>query len=192
MKRIVVYSLLTSCILILGYSQNNKIKTKKIWDNAPHNAFTDLIRYKNYLYCSFREGTSHVNVNGDEKGEVRILRSRNGNKWQSVVLLNNKKYDLRDPKLSVAPDGKLMVIMGGSEYNNKKKLSGLSHVSFSGDGLTFIDPIPVIIDAKIKSQHDWIWRVTWYDNIGYAVVYQTAQADEWNVRLPKNRRRTNI
>ena len=36
------------------------IETRKIWDKANHNAFTDLEYFKDHWYCAFREGNSHA------------------------------------------------------------------------------------------------------------------------------------
>ena len=52
----------------LGADENHGIKIveiRKIWDAAPHNAFTDLERFKGEWYCAFREGRSlvlHVSI----------------------------------------------------------------------------------------------------------------------------------
>ena len=40
------------------------VSVKKIWDRAPHNAFTDLIRFQQKWFCAFREAESHVRGNG--------------------------------------------------------------------------------------------------------------------------------
>ena len=164
------------------YSQ--KIEAYKIWDRAQHNAFTDLIRYKSNFYCTFREGASHVPKDSTGNGKIRILRSHDGNKWESVVLLTSKTYDLRDSKLSISPGGKLMVLMGGSRYVNGNLLDMMPHVSFSDNGSEFSVPVPVSIDSSIRSSFDWIWRVTWKGNTGYGVVYQSRTPDNNNkVRL---------
>ncbi len=99
-------------------------------------------------------------------------------KWEDIALLSNSKYDLRDPKISITPEGKLMILMGGSHYVNGKLIGMLSHVSFSEDGNSFHYPLPVSIDPAIKTSFDWIWRITWDGETGYAVVYQS--------RLPGN------
>ena len=52
----------------------------KIWDKAPHNAFTDMVRFQNRWYVAFREAKSH-GVAGD--GDVRVIRSPDGKRWQS-------------------------------------------------------------------------------------------------------------
>ena len=115
--------------LLLSASDPQKQVTK-IWDDAPHNAFTDLIRYENKFYCTFREGTGHVPGETGEDGKIRILISEDGEEWESLALLAKRDYDLRDSKLSVTPDGRLMVLMGGSNYDGRKLINRLNHVSF--------------------------------------------------------------
>ena len=55
------------------------VEVKKIWDRAPHNAFTDLIRFQDRWFCVFREGKNHVSPDG----ALRVLTSPDGVKWES-------------------------------------------------------------------------------------------------------------
>src|SRR5688572_25301459 len=57
------------------------IEVRKIWDEGRHNAFTDLVRWKDRWWCTFREGEDHV---GGE-GAIRILTSTDGGKWESAA-----------------------------------------------------------------------------------------------------------
>ena len=82
----------------------------RIWDAGAHNAFTDLIRWRDRWYCTFREGDEHVG--GD--GRIRVLVSTDGQAWTSAALVGEPGIDLRDPKLSTTPDGRLMIVAGGS------------------------------------------------------------------------------
>src|SRR4051794_13860191 len=70
------------------------VSVKKIWDQGKHNAFTDLVRWHNKWYCTFRESDAHVG--GD--GQIRVLESDEGDKWQSAALIRETGIDLRDPK----------------------------------------------------------------------------------------------
>ena len=163
------YYLITSC---QGEPKKtvSDIKIKKIWDSAEHNAFTDLIKFNESYYCSFREGSGHV---PGTDGVVRILKSSDSENWESVALLAKEGIDLRDPKLSITPDGKIMVIIGGSIYKDGKLLGREPQVSFSDkSGMQFSLPEKVTIDREIVTWGDWIWRVTWNDGIGYAIDYQ--------------------
>ena len=75
---------------------------ERIWDRAPHNAFTDLIRWHDRWYCTFREAEAHVG--GD--GRICVLESADGRRWEPVALIAEEGIDLRDPKLpmSTIPD----------------------------------------------------------------------------------------
>lgn len=147
----------------------------KIWDEGNHNAFTDLIRFKGAWYCSFREGLGHVG--GD--GQIRILTSDDGGTWVSAALIGEEGVDLRDPKLSVTPDGRLMVVAGGSYYDGKTLTGRQPRVMFSRDGREWTAP------AKTAGEGDWLWRVTWHEGTAYGVAYRgpVANEDEWPVRL---------
>lgn len=141
---------------------------QKIWDNGSHCAFTSLIRYKGRYYCSFREGATHIfDDKGNAEGKIRILVSKNGKRWEPLPLIGKEGYDLRDPKLSITPDGRLMVIVGGSIYRNRQLVGRIPQVLFSDDGRTFTDPVPVELDAAASSGTDWLWRVTWAGDTGY-------------------------
>jgi hypothetical protein len=75
--------------------------------------------------------------------------------------------DLRDPKLSVTPAGRLMVVCGGSIYHGTKVLKGRRpRVSFSDDGRTWTAP------RTILEEGDWLWRVTWHGDDAYGVSYR--------------------
>jgi hypothetical protein len=144
------------------------VTVRKIWSNEYHNAFTGLLFFKGNFYCSFRQGKHHAS--GD-KGVVRVIKSKDGIKWESVAVLEKEGYDLRDPKLSQTPQGKIMIIMGGSVYKDGKRQSMLSHVSFSDkNGKNFSSPAAIKVEKKNRTENDWMWRVTWHDATGYAVL----------------------
>ena len=40
------------------------LENRKIWDQGAHNAFTDLIHWKDRWWCTFREAEDHVGGDG--------------------------------------------------------------------------------------------------------------------------------
>jgi hypothetical protein len=74
---------------------------QKIWEAAPHNAFTDLIWHEGRFWCVFREGARHVSPDG----ALRVLSSQDGKSWSSAALIKRTDADLRDAKITVAPGG---------------------------------------------------------------------------------------
>ncbi len=151
------------------------VNVARIWDAGAHNAFTDLIRWRNRWYCSFREGDSHVGGNG----RIRVLVSGDGEKWTSAALIGEGGIDLRDPKLSVTPDDRLMIVAGGSVYEGTRYLGRQPRVLFSTDGTTWSAPQRILADG------DWLWRVTWHRGTAYGVTYRSATdaSGEWTATL---------
>ncbi len=152
------------------------ISVDRIWDRAGHNAFTDLVNFNNTFYCVFREGISHTPKNGDHamiNGSIRMIASKDGENWVSVAHIFEKDIDLRDPKLTITPDNRLMILMGGSVYNGKHLESSRGRVCFyypENGALSKIQEIN--IDKKIRTGGDWLWNVTWLNGTAYGVVYQ--------------------
>jgi hypothetical protein len=157
-----VFVLLGTSIAAAQDLKPQLIETNRIWDGAPHNAFTDLVRWNDKFYCAFREGEGHA---GDV-GKLRIIVSTNGKRWKSAGLLSMDEYDLRDAALSVTPDGRLMVLGGAQQVRDGQRLTG-TFVSFSKNGREF-SPSKIVIPLG-----RWLWRLTWHGDTAYGVSYGT-------------------
>jgi len=59
------------------------IEVHKIWDQAPHSAFTDLVRFRDRWFCVFREGKAHVSPDG----VLRVISSADGTQWESEAVI---------------------------------------------------------------------------------------------------------
>ncbi len=144
------------------------VELSRIWDQAPHNAFTDLLRFRDEWICAFREGSGHI---PGTDGTIRILRGAGGERWESAASVAEKGVDLRDPKLSAAPDGRLLLLMGGSTYAGeegpleRRFVKARTRASFSSDGRSWSAPQAVSVEGE------WLWRITWREGIGYGFGY---------------------
>ncbi|MFP6659237.1 MAG: exo-alpha-sialidase [Pirellulales bacterium] len=142
------------------------IEVRKVWDRGTHNAFTDLIRHREVWYLAFREAPYHGVPNvGQPGGKARVLRSKDAKNWQSAGLLDfGENQDVRDPKLSVTPDGRLMVTTAVAPHANKGSRQPIAW--YSRDGRAWGEP------QKIGELNWWLWRVTWGpDGKAYGVGY---------------------
>jgi len=151
------------------------IGVRKIWDAAPHNAFTDLIRFQDQWLCVFREGQDHVSPDG----ALRILRSRDGETWESAALIRSQHSDLRDAKICVTPQGELM-LSGAEALHDRSQHSHQSLAWFSRDGEHWSEAV------KIGDPDYWLWRTTWHDGTAYAIGYGCRE-DNQNIRLYTSR-----
>lgn len=103
-------------------------------------------------------------------------------------MLGEKDVDLREPKLSVMPAGRLMMNGGGSVYLGTKELKGKrSRGLFSADGRNGTVP------QKILNEGDWRWRVTGHEGVAYGAAYRSgrlgsaALGPEWGLTLDRSR-----
>lgn len=143
-------------------SEPRILEVRKIWDQAPHNAFTDLVRFRGRWFCAFREGKGHVSPDG----RMRILTSRNAQEWTSAALVTSDRGDLRDAKLCVTPNGQLM-LSGAAALVPATPHRHQSMAWFSHDGVKWSDAHP------IGDPDFWLWRVTWQGKVAYSTGYST-------------------
>lgn len=150
------------------------VSVRKIWDAAPYNSFTDLIRFKGHWFCAFREGKAHVSPHG----KLRIITSSDGASWTSAALLSSPAGDLRDPKLTVTPRHRLM-LTSALALTQPAAATHQSVAWFSRNSTEWHGPV------KIGDPNFWLWRVVWHKGIAYSVGYHTTGAKF--VRLYRSR-----
>jgi hypothetical protein len=140
------------------------IGLRKIWDQAPHNALTDLARFRNNWFCVFREGTNHISPDGI----IRILVSEDGADWRIAAVLEIPGLDLRDPKITITPSGTLM-LNAAAAYPPQSSQRHQSLVWFSSNGFEWSTP------ANVGDPDCWLWRIRWHKGIAYGIGYKTAE-----------------
>lgn len=161
MKHLLVIVLLAfGAGLVRGEAPVKLVEVRKIWDKAPHNAFTDLVRFQDRWYCVFREGKGHVSPDG----ALRVITSTDGVKWESAALITSPNSDLRDAKITITPAGQLM-LCGAEALHDKSKKTHQSLAWFSKDGRTWSDK------HQIGDPDFWLWRVTWHKDRAYGIGY---------------------
>lgn len=141
------------------------VSCERIWDEAPHNAFTSLVRFEGRWYCVFREGQAHVSPDG----ALRVLVSADGDSWRSAARITHPKADLRDAQICVTPDGRLMLTGAGAWHDKGPGHHHQTFAYFSEDGKTWSD------GAAIGEPDFWLWRVTWREDTAYGVGYATGE-----------------
>ena len=167
------YIFLTAALCILASSagaylnaqdRGNPVKlldVRKIWEKAPHNAFTDLIRFKGEWFCTFREAKNHWSPGAH--GVIRVIASHDGEEWHSAVCMS-MEGDLRDPKLCITPENRLMLLcfrrFNPTAYPDKHEQT---FVYFSSDGRMWSNP------AAVGFPNRWLWRITWHEGRAYGV-----------------------
>ncbi len=96
MKRVSLLLILVAqwglnCCLLVAQDAVPTATATKMWDQAPHNAFTDLVRFNDRWFCVFREGQGHVSPDG----ALRVITSVDGEKWESAALITSTSSTTR-------------------------------------------------------------------------------------------------
>ncbi len=138
------------------------VESKRVWDKAPHNAFTDLLFHKEKWYCVFREGSAHVSPDGS----IRVLTSPDGDQWESLALITHDIEDLRDAKITVTQEGNLMINGAGMQEHKPIRYQSFSWFS-EDDGKTWSKENP------IGDYGFWLWRASWHKGKSYTMGYET-------------------
>ncbi len=158
------------------------ISVKKIWDRGRHNAFTGMTRFGCQWYVAFREAESHgTPAVGKPGGKIRIIRSQDGEDWISVGLLDyGPNQDVRDAKLCITPDGRLMMLAAAAPHTNDMQRQSL--VWFSKDGRQWSKA------HEVGEKDWWLWQVTWHpDGTAYGVGYGDITKHPRTTRLYRSR-----
>ena len=132
-----------------------------IWGRAPHNAYTDLVRFRDRWFCVFREGT----LASSPDGTLRVLTSLDGEAWESVAQVAGPGGDLRDPKLTATPGDRLLLsALASSSGAGRQSLAWVSE-----DGRRWSPP-------QVIGEPGWVLgRVSWHLGRAYSLGFRAAE-----------------
>lgn len=142
-------------------------EVRRIFHNGEHNAFTDLCRFRDQLYLTFRSCPDGHMVH--PTASVIILRSADeGKTWEPVHRFSVKDRDTRDPHFLVFRD-RLFVYTGTwwsgpttipvADYDMNEHLGYAVHTS---DGTTWSEP--ELLEGTFGL---YIWRAATHDGKAY-------------------------
>ena len=139
---------------------------RRVFHNGEHNAFTDLCRFREQLYLTFRSCPDGHMVH--PTASIIILRSDDGVKWEQVHRFRVEQRDTRDPHFLVFK-GKLFVYTG-TWYSGKTTLpredydlnKHLGYAAWSEDGTEWHSPI--MLEGTFGH---YIWRAASFGDKAY-------------------------
>jgi hypothetical protein len=141
-------------------------EVRRAFHNGEHNAFTDLVRFKDKLYLTFRSCPDGHMVH--PTASIVILASTDGQQWEPVHRFGVEKRDTRDPHFLVFRD-KLFVYTGtwycgttspkSADYDLNQHLG---YAAWSADGATWHSPI--LLEGTFGH---YIWRANTFDGKAY-------------------------
>ncbi len=139
---------------------------RRVFHNGEHNAFTDLVRFKDRFYLTFRSCPDGHAVH--PTASVIILASDDAQTWQTVHRFRVEERDTRDPHFLVFR-GKLFVYTG-TWYSGASTIPPaeydlnlhLGYAAWSEDGATWHSP--VMLEGTFGH---YVWRASTFGDKAY-------------------------
>ena len=139
---------------------------RRVFSNGEHNAFTDLVRFRDQFYLTFRTCPDGHMVH--PTSAIVVLTSPDAKEWREVHRFSVKDRDTRDPHFLVFQD-KLFVYTG-TWYSGPTTLarSGydlnkhLGYAAWSADGAQWHSPI--LMEGTFGH---YIWRAATFGGKAY-------------------------
>ena len=139
---------------------------RRVFHNGEHNAFTDLIRFKDKFYLTFRSCPDGHMVH--PTASIIILSSADAKEWKQMHRFRVQKRDTRDPHFLVFKD--TLFVYTGTWYSGETSLKyedydlnkHLGYAAWSQDGAKWRSPI--MLEGTFGH---YIWRANTFDGKAY-------------------------
>ncbi|MGE5294075.1 MAG: hypothetical protein ACM3VT_04550 [Solirubrobacterales bacterium] len=168
--RVVASAMLLLCLTMpVAAEELPRVKVSNVrraFYNGEHNAFTDLVRFKDKFYLTFRSCPDGHMVH--PTASILILSSADAKQWEQVHRFSVKERDTRDPHFLAFKD-RLFIYTGTwycgqtspkpEEYDLNQHLG---YAAWSEDGVQWNSPI--LLEGTFGH---YIWRANAFDGKAY-------------------------
>jgi hypothetical protein len=141
-------------------------EVRQVFDNGEHNAFTDLIHWRNKYWLSFRSCPDGHMVH--PTSSIIVLSSEDTKQWKEEYRFSVPKRDTRDPHFLVFRDQ--LFIYTGTWYSGDTTLARdqydvnkhLGYAAWTADGATWRGP------RQLEGTYGhYIWRAAVHEDKAY-------------------------
>lgn len=139
---------------------------RRVFHNGEHNAFTDLVRFRDQIYLTFRSCPDGHMVH--PTASIIVLRGDDAHQWSEVHRFSVKHRDTRDPHFLVFQDR--LFVYTGTWYSGEQTIpvdeydlnKHLGYAAWSDDGSTWHSPI--MLEGTFGH---YIWRASEFEGKAY-------------------------
>lgn len=147
-------------------------------NDTAHNAFTDLIFFKQQFWCAYRKASSHMLLDG----QIVILTSQDGKHWLEQQTIEWAGGDLRDPKFVVTAEEDLLMLSG-------VRMAAVNCFSYRVSSITWKLNADNCFDILDTQMGTWRWSsellTSHLYSVGYSgvdrqgVLYESINGQAW-------------
>ena len=139
---------------------------RRVFHNGEHNAFTDLVRFRDRFFLTFRSCPDGHMVHST--ASIIVLSSGDAQTWEPVHQFHVAKRDTRDPHFLIFRDR--LFVYTGTWYSGEKTIppseyelnQHLGYAAWSDDGRTWHSP--VMLEGTFGH---YVWRAAAYGDTAF-------------------------
>jgi hypothetical protein len=141
---------------MLQVTASSQIDSWTVMDDGQHNAFTDLVHWREGFWLVFVSSPSHF---ASRRSRIVLLHSPDAHAWKEIAHFDGDGEDIRDPKLAVVNDRLLLLALLNRNFN---PLPYQTVCAASLDGLTWPELLPAVPPGwllghpKPSKKGDWV------------------------------------
>lgn len=130
------------------------IECRKIYGDGKHNAFTNIVKWRDYYYLGFRHASSHISMDGT----LYIFRSADLKKWEKICEISSSGKDLRGAAMLPGEKYLLIYTLARTAPTDTAK----DRITFfcRYDGIKWSGLMPV--EPNLAYGNSRFWKGTWY------------------------------
>ena len=157
-----------------------QMKTQVVTNDGKHNAFTDLLFWRDSFWLIYVSSPSHF---ASKKSRLVLLRSSDAQNWQKVMEFDGNGQDIRDPKLAIIQGQIYLYALLNKRIDPEPYKTIVSH---SNDGTTWAPFEAITPDGWLLGRPISLDESTWYVpahriDQGSALLLQSTDGLNWSL-----------
>ena len=135
-----------------------------------HLSFPDLVYFNNMWYVVYRESDGHIGT----YSIIKVLKSKDFDKWEEIFSYELSGWDLRDPKFSLNQSyNKLYLHFHSTTFKNYGVQRENLYIEYNQQINNFSKEEADIKKIVVPTNYEniWLWRPEWNNGVLYCIGY---------------------
>jgi hypothetical protein len=156
------------------------MKTWVVTNDGKHNAFTDLLFWRDSFWLVYVSSPSHFE---SKESRLVLLRSSDAHNWQEVKKFDGDGQDIRDPKLAIVQGQMFLYALLNKQFDPEPYKTIVAH---SNDGISWspfeeVTPEGWLVGRPITSDESVWYAPAHRIDYGTAVLLQSTDGVNWSI-----------
>jgi hypothetical protein len=157
-----------------------EMKTWVVTNDGKHNAFTDLLFWRDEFWLVYISSPSHF---ASKHSHVILLRSKDAMQWQKAAEFSGNGEDIRDPKLAVIKDQLFLYALLNKQFDPEpyKTISTHSNDGGTWSALEDVTPQGWLLGRPLSPDGIFFYAPAHHLDHGKAVLLRSGDGIAWDI-----------